>query len=136
MNEVMRPTFALVIIHSHFVFQSDLAGQHVSNLSRLNKSQVKQTLRFDYKDADKLPQVITDIKQEIADACPRLITDGSRPFRVHFTDHGHDHLEVRVNTHFNVNPVGNDYWDSRQRVLMAIQRAVKKNGVEFAISQG
>ncbi len=126
---------------------ADLAGERVSNLSRIQKSQVKQTLRFEYKDADKLPLLVEDIKEEIKSACPLLISDGSRPFRVHFTGFGSDHCEVRVNAHFNIKPVGDEYWDNRQRVILAeywdnrqrvilaIQKAVKKHGVEFAITQ-
>lgn len=115
---------------------ADLAGERVSNLSRIQKSQVKQTLRFEYKDGCKLPLVLKDIKKEITAACPELISDGSRPFRAHFTSFGPDHLEVRVDCHFEVKPVGDDYWDNRQRVLLAIQKAVKKHDMEFAITQG
>jgi small-conductance mechanosensitive channel len=114
---------------------ADLASQHVSNLSRVNRSQVKQTLRFEYKDVDKLPLVVQDIKKEIKSACPELISDGTRPFHVHFTGYGPDHCEVRVNAHFDVKPVGDDYWDNRQRVLLAIKKAVKKHDMEFAITQ-
>lgn len=115
---------------------ADLAGERVSNLSRIQQSQVKQTLRFEYKDADKLPLLVENIKQEIKSACPQLISDGSRPFRVHFTGYGPDHCEVRVNAHFDIKPVGNDYWDNRQRVVVAIQKAVKKHDMDFAITQG
>lgn len=59
-----------------------LAEQKISNVSRVRQSQVKQTLRFHYEDADKLPQVIDDIKEEIKKSCSRMITDGTRPFRV------------------------------------------------------
>jgi small-conductance mechanosensitive channel len=58
-----------------------LAEQKISNVSRVRQSQVKQTLRFHYEDADKLPQVIDDIKEEIKKTCTRMITDGTRPFR-------------------------------------------------------
>jgi len=115
---------------------ADLAGERVSNLSRLHKCQVQQTLRFEYKDADKLPLVVKDIKKEIIARCPKLITDGSRPFHVHFTAYGPDHCEVRVNAHFEIKPVGDEYWDNRQTVLLAIQKAVKKHDMEFAITQG
>lgn len=115
---------------------ADLAGEHVSNLSRIQRSQVKQMLRFEYKDVDKLPEVLEKIKEEIKVACPQLISDGSRPFRVHFTSYGPDHCEVRVNAHFDIKPVGDDYWNNRQAVLLAIQKAVKKHDMEFAITQG
>jgi small-conductance mechanosensitive channel len=73
---------------------ADLASQQVSNLSRIHRSQVKQTLRFQYEDVDKLPKLIEDIKQEIREACPMLIVDGSRPFRVHFTCYQDDHVSL------------------------------------------
>ena len=112
---------------------ADLASQQVSNLSRIHKCQVKQTLRFQYKDVDVLPLVVNEIKREIRAACPELITDGTRPFRVHITDNAEDHIEVVVDAHFNVKPVGDMYWDNRQRTLLAIHNAVKKYDIEFAI---
>lgn len=113
---------------------ADLASQRVSNLSRMHKSQVTQTLRFQYKDADMLPVVVKDIKKEIIAACPELITEGSSPFRVHWTSYGDDHLQVVVDAHFHIKPVGDAYWDNRQKVLMAIRRAVKKHDLDFAIA--
>jgi Mechanosensitive ion channel len=72
---------------------SKLASQKVSNLSRVRISQVTQTLRFHYEDADEIPALLDTIKSEIQEACPRLITDGSRPFRVFWTGFKEDHLE-------------------------------------------
>ena len=43
----------------------------------MQMSSVKQELRFKYKDADKLPQLVEDIKEEIKKACPDAITDGT-----------------------------------------------------------
>ena len=72
----------------------------MSNLSRLKRSQVKQQLWFAYDDLDKLPTVIENIKTEIGASCPSLITDGSRPFRVIWSDYRDDHLEVSVDCRF------------------------------------
>jgi hypothetical protein len=72
------------------------------------------------------------IREEIKSSCPQLITDGTRPFRVFWTNYNEDHLEVVVNTHHNIAPLGDAYWINRQNVLQAIQRAVKKFGIEFA----
>jgi small-conductance mechanosensitive channel len=107
----------------------------VSNLSRVRYSQVKQQLRFKHKDATKLPLLMRSIKEEIRLACPNVIVDGTRPFRAHWTSIEDDHLEVTVDAHFEVKPVGNAYWDNRQRVLQAINRAVKINQVELHIKQ-
>jgi small-conductance mechanosensitive channel len=111
---------------------TELVKQRVSNLSRVRYCQVKQVLRFRYKDADKLPDLMETIKREIILACPLLVTDGSRPFRVHWTDYCPDHLQVTVNTHFQIKPVGDDYWNNRMKVLQAIHAAAKEHGVEFA----
>lgn len=61
-----------------------------------------------------------------------LLRPLSRPFRVSWTDFNQDHLQVTVNTHFNLAPLGDAYWNTRQAVLMAIARAVKKHGIQLA----
>jgi small-conductance mechanosensitive channel len=109
-----------------------LANQKMSNLSRVTQSQVQQTLRFRYGDADIIPDLVEAIREEIKSSCPRLITDGTRPFRVIWTNYNEDHLEVLVNTHHYIAPLGDAYWINRQNVLQAIHRAVKKFGIEFA----
>lgn len=111
---------------------SMLASQKVSNLSRLRQSQVKQTLRFHYEDAENIPQVLEDIRNEIKRSCPRLIKNNARPFRVFLTNFNEDHLEVMVDTHHNIAPLGDAYWKNRQEVLMAIFRAIKKNNISLA----
>jgi small-conductance mechanosensitive channel len=130
METIIRGTDEILLT----VPNADLASERVSNLSRIHRSQVKQTLRFQYKDADMLPVVVGDIKKEIITSCPELITDGTRPFRVHWRSYGDDHLEVVVDAHFHIKPEGDAYWDNRQEVLMAIRRAVKKHDIEFAIA--
>ena len=114
---------------------SDLASEKLSNLSRLTKSQVKQVLRIDYKDVNKVSKLCDDIKTEIAAACPALINDGSRPFRAHWVGYEDLSLNVVVEAHFNIRPIGDDYWDNRQKVLLAINRAVEKNGVAFVTAE-
>ena len=109
-----------------------LSSQKVSNVSRIKQSQVKQTLRFEYDDVDKIPDIVEEIRKEIKESCPRLITDGTRPFRVFWTDFNEDHLEVMIDTHHNVAPIGDAYWINRQNVLMAISRAIKKHNVKLA----
>jgi small-conductance mechanosensitive channel len=111
---------------------SILSGQRLSNLSRQKQCQVKQILRFHYDDAEQIPVLLESIRSEIKKACPRLITDSSRPFRVFWTGYKEDHLEVMVDTHHNIAPIGDAYWQNRQNVLLAISRAVKKHDLEFA----
>lgn len=108
-----------------------LSSQKVSNLSRIAQSQVKQTLRFGYKDALILPALLDDVKTEIRASCPKLITDKSRPFRAFWTDYKEDHLEVMIDTHFNIPPFSDDYWQNRQNVLIAITKAITKYNVQL-----
>lgn len=111
---------------------AELSNQQVVNLSRIRFSQVKQKLRFHYHDVDKLPDILTEIKQEIKASCPRLISDGTRPFRVFWTNFNEDHLEVEVNTHYMIAPLGDAYWANRQNVLLAIHRVLRRNDVKLA----
>ena len=113
---------------------SQLSGQRATNLSRAApKSQVKQTLRFSYKDVKKMPELMQAIKEEIRKSCPTLIDDGSRPFRCHWRDILESWLEVVVDAHFNTRPTGDVYYDLRQDVLVAIATAAESLGVEFTL---
>lgn len=110
---------------------TDLVKLHVSNLSRVRFSQVSQTLKFKYSDAEKIPELIQVIKNEIYSSCPSLITDGTRPFRVYWSDYAPDGLEVTVEAHFRIRILSEEYHENRQRVLLAIRRAVKNSGLTF-----
>jgi small-conductance mechanosensitive channel len=112
---------------------SKLYNQKVSNISRVKLSQVKQTLRFRYSDVDKVPETIELIKTNIVEACPHLITDGSRPFRVTLFDFKSDSIEVQVNCHFRLDPGSGPYLEERQNMLLAIAKAVKESDVAFAL---
>ena len=74
-----------------------------------------------------------DIKDEIRKACPEVIDDGSRAFRAYWTNYGTLGLEVTVEAHFRIRILGDPFWENRQNMLMAINRAVKKNRMEFAV---
>jgi small-conductance mechanosensitive channel len=112
---------------------ADLVKQHVSNLSRVRYSQVAQVLRFRPQDAGKLPDLCQSIRQEIQLACgPDLVLDGSRPFRAYWTDIGPDgSLEVTVDVHFYIRPTSEQYWENRQKVLLAIHSACALHQVEL-----
>ena len=110
---------------------SELGMQRVTNLSRVNKCQVKQSLRVAYEDVKKIESLMADILKEIEAACPKVITNGSRPFRAYFTDFKEDHLQISVDTHFDVPPMGEVYFRNRHNCLMAIVRAAEKNNVKF-----
>ena len=109
----------------------DLTNQKITNLSRLKFSQVTQTLRFDYKDADKIPAVIDEIKKEIRESCPLVVTDGSRPFRVYWSSYGETCLEVMVDVRMSNPPIGDGFFVGQQEILMAINRALNRLGVNL-----
>lgn len=79
---------------------AQLTGQRVSNLSRVKRSQVKLPLRMKYADMDRLPKILQDIKDQIQKNCPKLISDGSKPFQVVLTNYEPDHVQVTVNCKF------------------------------------
>lgn len=110
---------------------SELGMQRVTNLSRVTKCQVKQTLRIKYEDAEKLEKFLPDILKEIKAACPKVITSGVRPFRAYLTNFKEDHLQISVDTHHQLPPMGEVYWKNRHECLLAIYRAAKKNDIEF-----
>ena len=112
---------------------AQLANKTVTNLSRCTQCQVKTVLYFDYSSMQKLPALIKDIKEDVKANCPALITDGSRPFRVHWTDITDDRLAVTCDLHFEAKPYGDPYLNTKQQALEAIGQALAKNKVELAV---
>ena len=112
---------------------SQLTGQRISNLSRVKRSRVRQVLRFKYKDLEKLPYVLSEIKDEIRGSCPKLIVDGSKPFQAILQSYEPDHVAAVVNCHFDIPPATGEFVDNRQQVLLAIARAMKQHEVDFAL---
>ena len=112
---------------------AQVAPQRITNLSRTKLSQFKQTLRFKYSDIDKIPQLLRDIKAQVLADCPKLITDGSRPCRVHWSEFSDDHIEVGVDFRFRIPMIGDAYHENKEKCNLAIAKAMKKNDIEFAI---
>jgi len=112
---------------------SQLTTARVMNLSRVKKSRLTQELRFKYSDLDKLPAVLDEIKQEIRLSCPKLISDGSKPFRAVLVEYKSDHIQGQVMAHFDIQPSTGEYVNNRQEFVLAIARAMKKHDVEFAM---
>ena len=77
--------------------------------------------------------MLEDIKSEIAECSPKLITDGSKPFQALLVEYAPDHISAVVNCHFNIPVASREYAENRQAVLLAIARAVERNGVSFAL---
>lgn len=111
---------------------TQLADIRVSNLSSLKISQVKQTLHFAYNYLNDIPELVNDITSEITNSCDKVITDGSRSFRVTWVGYTPAGLEVVVNCKLKVPPKSGAYHAARQEVMEAIARVVKRKGVEFA----
>merc|ERR1712157_347708 len=113
---------------------SEIREQKIINLSTADKSQVQQTLRFQYKDLYRLKDILQEIKNEIKNTCAStLITDSSRSFTVVMTDYKEDHISVNVDTHHNVKPNCDEYDETRSYVLEAIARVMNRNDMNFAL---
>ncbi len=81
----------------------------------------------------KIPTLVKDIKKEIRDSCPELISDGTKPFRVLWRDVCDDRLEVFVDCHFTIpRRKAERYWQNRQVVLICISKVMEEHQVEFA----
>ena len=110
---------------------AQIVNQRVQTLSRMNQSQVKQTLWFQYEDIDRLPTVLKSIEEEIRQECnadKKLMS-----LRVLWTEFKSDHLEVEVWAQFSITPMTPEYHERKQKVLFAIAKAVRENSVDFAI---
>lgn len=111
---------------------SDLNYKTFSNLSRVQRSQVYQKLRFQYDTLDIMPDLVSAIKLEIIKSCPALITDGSSPWIVSFNSFEPGYLEVIVDARFRIKPDSEEYYQCKEDVLNAIGRAVKSCSVQFS----
>ena len=107
-----------------------LLKETIRNLSRCKSCQVVQTIRLKFSDIPKIESILASIKEEVKQACPSIITVG-RPFRATLRDFQDDHITVVCDFHFNLPPSGDLYWDNRQKVLQAIDLAMRKNSKEF-----
>mmetsp|Transcript_9039 Transcript_9039/g.19587 ORF Transcript_9039/g.19587 Transcript_9039/m.19587 type:complete len:99 (-) Transcript_9039:94-390(-) len=82
---------------------------------------------------DKIPDLCSDIRDEIATSCPKVITDGSRVFRVRWVDFCADHVKVLVDCRLRNPPSCETYYEARQGILEAIARAARRKKVGFAM---
>ena len=110
-----------------------LTTARVSNLSRVKRSRLVQNLRFHYHDLDKLPALLRDMKQEIKQGCPSVITDGSAGFFAVLEEYHSDHVGGLVIANFDIPPRTAEFLENRQAFLLAIARAMQKHHVHFAI---
>jgi hypothetical protein len=73
------------------------------------------------------------MKREIRTSCPKLISDGSKPFQAVLSSYESDHIAAYVNCHFDIPPATEDFVENRQQVLLAIARTMKRHDVDFAL---
>lgn len=114
------------------ISNAELEKMRVSNLSLGSTSQVKQMLRFQFSALHNAGELVEEIKSQIQQTTDKLITDGSRPFRVHWTGFGEEWLEVTVDCRLNIPPFTDEYYDTRQKILQAIAKASEKCHARFA----
>jgi small-conductance mechanosensitive channel len=112
---------------------SQLTKSRISNLSRCPRSRLRQFIRIKHSDIDKLPGLLTDIKEEIISSCPKVISDGSKSFHTVISSFEADHIQVMILAHFDIPPVTAEFIRNRHDVLFAIHRTMKKHQIEFAI---
>ena len=110
---------------------SELGMQRVTNLSRVDRCQLKQDIRIQFQDYHKIELILKSIKAEIKESCPTLISDGSKPFRAYVVAIREDHIRASIECHFNLPPFGEQFWNNRHEWIMAILRAASKNQIEF-----
>mmetsp|Transcript_25482 Transcript_25482/g.39471 ORF Transcript_25482/g.39471 Transcript_25482/m.39471 type:complete len:149 (+) Transcript_25482:1-447(+) len=115
------------------ISNNDLLQERYANLSRTPRSRLKFDLRFQHEDIGRITDICESIKDEIDASCPKLVRDGSNPFRVSWTDVGDDHISVVINTSYEIMPSTGEYWENREVVLLAVARAMQKMNVKFAL---
>lgn len=104
----------------------------LTNITRAKRSQVKQTLRFKYKDLNKIPIILQDIKDAVKETCPKLVMEGAT-YRAVITSYESDHVQALVNFHFEIPSQTEAFHRNRQEVLLVIANVMKKHRVEFAL---
>lgn len=82
-------------------------------------------------DIQKLPEALAFIKEEIVQSCPTIITKG-KPFRAKISSFERDHVQATVDCRFELPPVGDTFWENREEMFLAIDRAVRKAGLNYA----
>ena len=100
-------------------------------MSRVGNSKIVTKLRFKYEDIQHIPEALEKVKEEIKKSCPKLITK-DKPFRANMTSFERDHVEATVDCRFELPPFGDEFWETRQDMFMAIDRAVRSCCLQYA----
>lgn len=102
---------------------SVIAKTQIVNMTRMVDSQVSQTLALANHGPVKIETLLKSIQSEIRESCPKL--NEQQPFRVTLTDLGGDNkIVISIESHYDIPRLSEEYWENRQAVLMAINRAV------------
>lgn len=110
---------------------TQLGGQRVINISRTSTCRVITQIRFEYKDMQNIPKALEAAKKEIAKSCPELIKEG-KPFRAMISSFERHYVEATVNCSFELPPTGEVFWANREQMFLAIDRGVRKSGIQYA----
>ncbi len=111
---------------------SQLAKSRIVNMSRMPCSRVTQEITLPNRGSNKIQQVLADIKAEIQKNCDELVDEddggpNNQSFLVHWTDFVKpDSVVIKVQCHFRIPQLSDQYWSNRQQVLFSINRAVEK----------
>jgi len=100
----------------------------VQNPSRMSNRRIKVTLGVRYEDGDKLPAIITDVKQMLLD---HKDIDSGQTLMVNFISYGDSTLNFLVYT-FTKTVVWTEFNDVQQDVFFRIMKIVEDHGAEFA----
>lgn len=112
---------------------AQLSRMRVSNLDRIPICRVRQVLRFRYADLDRIHVVLKAIRDQIQSSCPKLITDGSYPFRAVLSSYESDHIQATVDCHFRIAHASAESVENKEQVLLAIAKAMREEEVAFAL---
>ncbi|KAL7544108.1 hypothetical protein ACHAXR_013586 [Thalassiosira sp. AJA248-18] len=110
---------------------TQLGGQRIINISRTKTCRILTTVRFKYKDIQKIPKALEAAKEEISNACPNLIKKG-KPFRAMISSFERDFVEATINCNFQTPPTGEEFWATREKMFLAIDRGINKSEIQYA----
>jgi MscS family membrane protein len=110
-----------------------IMGVPIVNLSRMTWGQYKTEIRLRYEDMDKVEKVVETMKNELAELSPGIIRQPTRNLWVHWRDFEKDAIVLVVDVKLRCQGGSTAYYNLREKANLAIARAVKSCGAEFAL---
>lgn len=92
---------------------------------------MKQDISIEYSSSDEVISFVEQLKLDIIASCPKVICDGSKPFRVHWTSIGNESATISVSLVLDVPPCSEEYYDLQQVVLKTIANAAGSCKTKF-----